>query len=1404
MLRQSHASALLRHLYQVLQFNQRRLHTGPLLRRSRGAMADDLESRTLLSTITYTVTSTVDSGPGTLRDAIIQANTDAGPGRITFDIAGTGIQIIKPVSPLPQITDELEIDGSTQPGYAGASDVAAAPVVFIDGRSLDRDPNFNLDGLKAAATLNLKAIGIAGFEHNVYLGTGSDWSSITGCYIGVDPTGELDWQVREDAIVSGVDVSAPHATIGGSTADARNVIAGSGYAIEAYAAYDRSHTTVLSQPDYLAVQGNYIGTNAEGTALVGTRASVDGISGVGTITLGLATHVTVGGSTPAAANIIAGDLSAPISVWGMYESIIAGNNIQVAPDGVTPIPAVAPPLGGIEVDGSDTSGNWISDNVIGGVAGNGIFFDMGANRNTVQGNYIGVDRSCTVNLGRADTFSGIYFADASANNAIDNIIGFFRRGIRIGYPWAWKSDDNIVQGNYIGVGPGGQDIGNNGPGILVGWGDGNNIGVGASEFGGNTIANNGRSPIAGEPVGGVVVQLGASNTIRGNSIHDNAGAGIDLGGDGANANDYMDVDDGANNRQNYPTIDNVAASAGHDQLYINASLQSSANTTFTIDFYAAESSANGGQWQGRSYIGSTTVITDTDGNASIFLAAPWLFSVPHVVATATDNGTSGSTSEFSFEGTPTPSLPNITVNDITVSEGNSGQTAATFTLTLDRASDQTIWVNVNTIDNTATAPDDYDAMANYISFAPGTTSQTATVYVNGDSAIESDETFYLYLSSNVNAAIADDLGIATIVNDDIASSLDPGNTLTTATRLGNGGEDPSTPISEQIDSGTDVDLYYFIVQAGTTAVFTIDSGGSGLDSYLRLFDHSGNELAANDDWNGLDSQITYTFTETGTYYIGVSGLSNTSYIPVDGSNATWGTTGGYILYTAGLPMQDVVGDYDRFSDAWLIDNGQPLRTTISSAGDYDLYHISINPGDSLTCRFSTDAAFGTTLKIFDASGTELYNSSADAGYSGQTVFTFSGPGDYYVGISGQGNDTYNPNESLPTTLPGSQGDYTFTMQGNRRPTDISLSIANIAENQPSGTVVGLLSGTDPDAGQSATLTFTLLSGYGDNARFSIDPATRELKTAEAFDFEAKSSYVIEVRTTDTGGLIFDKVFTISVINVAEVVPTITGISTDSGSSSSDGITSDSTLLINGTSEPGMTVTVYRGGVLAGTTSANGSGNWVFDYTGTSFGDGSYNFTATASDTLGDTTAASAPYAVTIDTIAPELPTSSINDGAVQRSMVKKLTLSFGEKVVLGTGAVTVKKSDGSDVPDTTLLVTNPSGDQRNYVLSFSGIGVVGGSLADGIYDLSVAAAGVHDLAGNALGGNFSQRFHRLYGDYDGNKTVNNGDYFWFKQTFNKNTGDTGFLDLCDYDANGTVNNGDYFQFKKRFGVVYTY
>jgi hypothetical protein len=107
---------------------------------------------------------------------------------------------------------------------------------------------------------------------------------------------------------------------------------------------------------------------------------------------------------------------------------------------------------------------------------------------------------------------------------------------------------------------------------------------------------------------------------------------------------------------------------------------------------------------------------------------------------------------------------------------------------------------------------------------------------------------------------------------------------------------------------------------------------------------------------------------------------------------------------------------------------------------------------------------------------------------------------------------------------------------NHGPTDIGLSNTSVAENQPSGTTVGTFNTTDPDSWD--THTYTLVSGTGsaDNAAFTID-AAGNLKTATVFDFESKSSYSIRVRSTDSGGLWTEKVFTISVTDVNEA-PTL--------------------------------------------------------------------------------------------------------------------------------------------------------------------------------------------------------------------------------------------------------------------------
>src|SRR5207247_10434082 len=104
--------------------------------------------------------------------------------------------------------------------------------------------------------------------------------------------------------------------------------------------------------------------------------------------------------------------------------------------------------------------------------------------------------------------------------------------------------------------------------------------------------------------------------------------------------------------------------------------------------------------------------------------------------------------------------PSITINDVTVTEGNSGTTNAVFTLTLSNPSYQTTTVNFATADASATLADnDYQFATGTVTFAPGQTNRTLTVLVNGDTKFEPTETFQVNLSSPTNATISDSQGI---------------------------------------------------------------------------------------------------------------------------------------------------------------------------------------------------------------------------------------------------------------------------------------------------------------------------------------------------------------------------------------------------------------------------------------------------------------------------------------------------------------------------------------------------------------------------------------------------------------------------------------------------------------------
>src|SRR5262245_35231776 len=202
-------------------------------------------------------------------------------------------------------------------------------------------------------------------------------------------------------------------------------------------------------------------------------------------------------------------------------------------------------------------------------------------------------------------------------------------------------------------------------------------------------------------------------------------------------------------------------------------------------------------------------------------------------------------------------------------------------------------------------------------------------------------------------------------------------------------------------------------------------------------------------------------------------------------------------------------------------NEQPTDIALSSA--------------SVPENEASGATVGTLSSVDpDAGDTHSYAFVAGAGDADNASFTI-------VGATVHTNAVFDfeakPSYSIRV---GSTDSGTLTVEKaftvtvgnvNEVPTDIGLSSSTVVENQPSGTTVGTLSSVDPDAGDTHAYELVTGTGDDDNGSFTIDGAS--LQTDDVFDFEAKSSYSIRVRSTDGGSLTFEKAFAISVSNTGE-------------------------------------------------------------------------------------------------------------------------------------------------------------------------------------------------------------------------------------------------------------------------------
>ncbi len=220
---------------------------------------------------------------------------------------------------------------------------------------------------------------------------------------------------------------------------------------------------------------------------------------------------------------------------------------------------------------------------------------------------------------------------------------------------------------------------------------------------------------------------------------------------------------------------NVAegASGGGTVANFTITLSTPLPTTTSVDVRTVDGTAIAGQ----DYVAVNQTLTFTPGITTLQVSVPLIgdnvgeatemFSlvISNPVGAQLGNAMATATILDDDGGQP-PVLPSLSINDVSVMEGDTGISNLTFTVTLSAASAVPVTVTATTSDGSATAGSDYVASSPLITFAAGVTSATFNVMVNGDTTNEADETLNITLSGAVNATILDGTAIGTILNDD--------------------------------------------------------------------------------------------------------------------------------------------------------------------------------------------------------------------------------------------------------------------------------------------------------------------------------------------------------------------------------------------------------------------------------------------------------------------------------------------------------------------------------------------------------------------------------------------------------------------------------------------------------------
>lgn len=558
-------------------------------------------------------------------------------------------------------TSGLVIDNETSDGNIVAGNfiglTAAGTAALANGYSgvvLQEGADNTVIGGTTAETRNV----ISGnAEQGIEISNASTTGTIiTGNYIGTNAAGTAGVGNGNDGIAT--NNTAPAITVGGTASGAGNVISGN-TDDGVYISSSSAASTLL---------GNYVGTNAAGTAAV-----ANGGDGIHT-----QAQVTVGGTASGSRNIISGNTANGLYMDSTADSSVAqGNYVGTNAAGTAAIPnqdGIRVGAGNNSVQiGGDTAN---ARNVVSGNVSRGLWIE--SDLNTVQGNYVGLSAdglSWVPNCSASNT-TGI---SVSGNN---NVIGGNTAGernvispcslnantqttIQLLGAFGAGNGGHTIQGNYIGTDINGNPVGTQGGvGIVIVADSNNNLigGTGAGE--GNLIRGNG----AGIFTIGLDPLFGVNNSILGNSIYQNSGnaisgLGIDLLqspdfgstfiSEGVTPNDVGDPDADENHYMNFPVLSAVTSTNGTVDITYSLDINDAeaGATGYRVEFFANDAQDSTGHGEGQTYLGAETVAGDVT-NRTVTLTLPaGVSGAKYLSATTTMTDASidgfGYSSEFS-------------------------------------------------------------------------------------------------------------------------------------------------------------------------------------------------------------------------------------------------------------------------------------------------------------------------------------------------------------------------------------------------------------------------------------------------------------------------------------------------------------------------------------------------------------------------------------------------------------------------------------------------------------------------------------------------------------------------------------------------------------------------------------